>query len=59
MAKEKEPKKNSAFMKPVNLSETLEELIGKGPMARTEVTKKVWEYIKKHKLQDQPRCEIG
>jgi len=48
----KEPKKNSAFMKPVQLSETLEELIGKGPMARTEVTKKVWEYIKKHKLQD-------
>lgn len=48
----KEQKKNSAFMKPVQLSETLEELIGKGPMARTEVTKKVWEYIKKHKLQD-------
>lgn len=50
MAKEK---KNSAFMKPINVSEALAEIVGHGPMARTEVTKKVWEYIKKHKLQDQ------
>lgn len=49
MAKEK---KNSAFMKPVHVSDTLAEIVGKGPMARTEVTKKVWDYIKKHKLQD-------
>lgn len=46
-------KKNSAFMRPVQVSETLAEIVGQGPMARTEVTKKVWEYIKKHKLQDQ------
>lgn len=46
-------KKNSAFMRPVNVSETLAEVVGAGPMARTEVTKKLWEYIKKHKLQDQ------
>lgn len=50
MAKDK---KNSAFMRPVNVSDALAEIVGPGPMARTEVTKKVWEYIKKHKLQDQ------
>lgn len=52
MTKEKD-KKNSAFMKPVQVSDTLAEIVGQGPMPRTEVTKKVWEYIKKHKLQDQ------
>lgn len=49
-AKEKKP---SAFMKPVQVSETLAEIVGPGPMARTEVTKKLWDYIKKHKLQAQ------
>lgn len=39
-------------MKPVGVSDTLAEIVGKGPMARTEVTKKLWDYIKKHKLQD-------
>lgn len=54
MAKEttKDTKKNSAFMRPVQVTETLAEIVGPGPMPRTEVTKKVWEYIKKHKLQD-------
>lgn len=42
----------SAFMRPINVSETLAEIVGHGPMPRTEVTKKLWEYIKKHKLQD-------
>lgn len=46
-------KKNSAFMKPVQVSEALAEIVGPGPMARTEVTKKLWDYIKKHKLQAQ------
>jgi len=47
------PKKQpSAFMKPVQVSEALAVIVGKGPMARTEVTKKLWEYIKKHNLQD-------
>lgn len=49
---QKEPKKTSAFMKPVQVSPELAEVVGKGPMARTEVTKKLWDYIKKHKLQD-------
>ena len=45
-------KKNSAFMRPVEVSEALAEVVGRGPMARTEVTKKLWDYIKKYKLQD-------
>src|SRR5689334_1397901 len=47
-----EKKKQSALMKPVQVSATLAEVVGNGPMPRTEVTKKLWEYIKKHKLQD-------
>ncbi|HUO56464.1 MAG TPA: SWIB/MDM2 domain-containing protein [Candidatus Paceibacterota bacterium] len=46
-------KKNSAFMKPMQISPDLAEVIGPGPMPRSEVTKKIWEYIKKHGLQDQ------
>lgn len=46
-------KKNSAFMRPIQVSEALAEIVGHGPMPRTEVTKKIWEYIKKHKLQDE------
>lgn len=49
MSKQKKP---SAFMKPVEVSDDLAAIVGKGPMARTEVTKKLWDYIKKHKLQD-------
>jgi chromatin remodeling complex protein RSC6 len=45
-------KKNSAFMKPVAFTEDLAEIVGKGPLPRTEITKKLWDYIKKHKLQD-------
>ena len=44
--------KNSKFMQPMKLSEDLTAVVGKGPMPRTEVTKKVWAYIKQHKLQD-------
>ncbi|MFV0340693.1 MAG: SWIB/MDM2 domain-containing protein [Parachlamydiaceae bacterium] len=45
-------KQQSAFMRPVGVSEALAEIVGHGPMPRTEITKKIWEYIKKHKLQD-------
>ena len=45
-------KKNSKFMQPMNLSPELAEVIGKGPLPRTQVTKKIWAYIKRHKLQD-------
>jgi len=43
---------NAAFMKAMAPSAALAAVIGQAPAPRTEVTKKVWEYIKKHKLQD-------
>lgn len=43
---------NAAFMKPLTPSATLAAIVGAKPLPRTEVTKKVWEYIKKNKLQD-------
>jgi upstream activation factor subunit UAF30 len=47
------PKKaNSAFMKPMKISDKLAEVVGKGPMPRSEVVKKLWAYIKKNNLQD-------
>ncbi len=46
-------KANSAFMKPMKISEELALVVGKGPIPRSEVVKKLWEYIKKNKLQDQ------
>ncbi len=46
-------KPNAAFMKPMTLSPVLAAVIGAAPLPRTEVTKKIWEYIKKHKLQDE------
>jgi chromatin remodeling complex protein RSC6 len=49
----KKPRKpNAAFMKPMNPSSSLGAVIGSAPMPRTEVTKKIWDYIKKNKLQD-------
>ncbi|HTL47442.1 MAG TPA: SWIB/MDM2 domain-containing protein [Verrucomicrobiae bacterium] len=44
--------KGSALSKPLSLSPELEAVVGKGPMARSEVVKKLWEYIKSKKLQD-------
>jgi chromatin remodeling complex protein RSC6 len=45
-------KANAAFMKPVTPSPALAEVVGSKPIPRTEVTKKLWAYIKKHGLQD-------
>ncbi len=45
-------KVNSALAKPLACSAELEAVIGKGPMPRTEVVKKLWLYIKKHDLQN-------
>lgn len=42
----------NALQKPVTLSSELENVIGKGPLTRAQVTSKVWEYIKAHSLQD-------
>jgi upstream activation factor subunit UAF30 len=45
-------KPNAAFMRPVTPSAALAEVIGEKPVPRTEVTKKLWAYIKKNGLQD-------
>jgi upstream activation factor subunit UAF30 len=43
---------NAAFMKALRPTDELAAIVGSAPLPRTEVTKKVWEYIKKHDLQD-------
>lgn len=45
-------KSNSAFMKPLTVSDELAAVVGKGPMPRSEVVKKLWVYIKGKNLQD-------
>ena len=45
-------KPNAAFMRPVTPSDMLAEVVGAKPIPRTEVTKKLWAYIKKNGLQD-------
>ncbi len=45
-------KPNAAFMKPMNISDALQPIVGSKPLPRTEVTKRLWDYIKKNKLQD-------
>ncbi len=50
--KRKARKPSSAFMKPMTPSAHLKEVVGCKAMPRTQVVKKLWAYIKKHKLQD-------
>ena len=45
-------KPNAAFMRPVTPSPTLAPVVGSKPIPRTEITKRLWAYIKKHGLQD-------
>lgn len=45
-------KVNAALSKPLSVSADLAEIVGKGPMPRTEVVSKLWAYIKKHNLQN-------
>ena len=45
-------KPNAAFMKPMNISDALQPVVGNKPLPRTEVTKRLWAYIKKNNLQD-------
>jgi chromatin remodeling complex protein RSC6 len=45
-------KPSAAFMKPVQPDEKLAAIIGHEPLSRTEVTKKLWDYIRSHNLQD-------
>ena len=50
--KKKKRKPNPAFMKPMQPDAQLSAVVGDKPMPRTEVTKKIWDYIKKNNLQD-------
>ena len=43
---------NPALLKPMKLSAELEVVVGKGPMPRSQVVKKIWDYIKANNLQD-------
>jgi len=45
-------KANPALLKPLGLSPELEAVVGPGPLPRSQVVKKLWEYIKKHDLQN-------
>ncbi len=45
-------KPNQGLMKPVQPSPELAAIVGKNPMPRTEITKKIWDYIKSNNLQD-------
>jgi chromatin remodeling complex protein RSC6 len=52
MAKKTARKPNAAFMKPVTPDAKLAAVVGSNPLPRTELTKKLWAYIKKNGLQD-------
>ena len=43
---------SAAFMKPVQPDDKLAQIIGNEPLARTDVTRKLWDYIRRHNLQD-------
>jgi len=51
-AKKPARKPNAAFMAPLTPDDQLAQVVGSKPLPRTEIVKKVWEYIKKHNLQD-------
>lgn len=51
-AKKGKSQPNAAFMKPLTPSPELAAIVGAAPLPRTEVTKKLWEYIKQHNLQN-------
>ena len=52
MAKKSARKPNAAFMKPVTPDDKLAAVVGSKPLPRTELPKKIWDYIKKNGLQD-------
>jgi chromatin remodeling complex protein RSC6 len=54
-AAKKKRKPNAAFMKPVSPDATLSAVVGNKPLPRTELTKKLWAYIKKNGLQDKKK----
>lgn len=55
MPQAKTRKANPALMKPVQPDEVLAKIVGSTPIPRSEVTKKIWDYIKKNGLQDEKK----
>lgn len=51
-------KANPGLGKPVQPDDKLSIIVGKEPLPRTELTKKIWEYIRKHKLQDEKNRQM-
>ncbi|HEX5054841.1 MAG TPA: SWIB/MDM2 domain-containing protein [Planctomycetota bacterium] len=51
-SEKKKRKPNAALMKPVQPDEVLAKIVGSAPLPRSEITKKLWDYIKQHGLQD-------
>ena len=54
-AKKSTRKPNAAFMRPVQPDEKLSAIVGSKPLPRSELTKKLWDYIKKHGCQDKKK----
>ena len=54
-AKTSTRKPNAAFMKPVQPDDALAKIVGSTPIPRSELTKRLWDYIKKNKLQDEKK----
>lgn len=52
MSTKKTRKPNAAFMKPLQPDDALAQVVGEKPLPRTEITKRLWVYIKKNKLQN-------
>jgi upstream activation factor subunit UAF30 len=56
--KGKKRKPNKAFMKPMTPSDALAKVVGSKPIPRTQVIKKLWQYIKKKRLQDKKKRQF-
>jgi upstream activation factor subunit UAF30 len=54
-AKKSKRKSNAAFMRPVQPDDKLSAIVGSKPLPRSELTKKLWDYIKKHGCQDKKK----
>ena len=52
LGKKSSRKPNAAFMKPLQPDDALAQVVGEKPLPRTEITKRLWVYIKKNKLQN-------
>jgi chromatin remodeling complex protein RSC6 len=58
-AKKSARKPNAAFMAPLTLSDALAAVVGNKPLPRTQIIKKIWEYIKKSKKQKRMALQLA